>query len=737
MNKILNLKGDFEKRKNINSNIPQLPRLNSSEFVSVDMLLRIKEYLNNCKEYYKNNKYTNGLIISVLHTRVIAKSKRISAYFANSFDKCNEKIVGVKFNNKQNKHIITYFISNMDIDECLVKLNKCINIINDYCNGTMYGSSMSDLIDNKSSIFQEYKISKTQFAHFVCNTLYIDKIYIEEIEKEDLKNSIISFYNTNFDLNNLLSRFNIKKSRKDFLDDYTVFLAENELDKVINEVPYLISMATSDFARCDYESLNIVKDEITIPEPNNEPVVGVIDTLFSNDVYFNQWVEYHDTFSDEVPKDSRDYKHGTSVTSIIVDGPSINPALDDGCGRFRVRHFGVSLSSRTSSFEIIKKIIEIIKNNKDIKVWNLSLGSKEEISNNFISPEGYILDKLQSEYNVIFIIAGTNDSNDSISKRIGSPADSVNSIVVNSIDSEGARASYSRGGPVLSFFIKPDVCCFGGDSVNPIRTCNSFGENNTYGTSFAAPWITRKMAYLIEILKLPKEVAKALLIDSATKWSGEVDYRFKGYGAVPIHIDNVIKSNDAEIKFYFYQNAEMYDTYTTNIPVPCIKDSFPYFAKATLVYFPMCSRNQGIDYTNTELSFSFGRINGEEIKKITDEFSGGIKEFISEDELRRNYRKWDNIKIIKDEIKDRARPRVSYGSNKNWGISVKKTNRFSSKEQGNIKFGLVVTLKEMNNVNRISEFIKNANFAGWLVKEIDSEVYNIIHNKAEEEIQFE
>lgn len=41
--------------------------------------------------------------------------------------------------------------------------------------------------------------------------------------------------------------------------------------------------------------------------------------------------------------------------------------------------------------------------------------------------------------------------------KVGSPADSLNSIVVNAVDFEGKSASYTRRGPVLSFFHKPDV----------------------------------------------------------------------------------------------------------------------------------------------------------------------------------------------------------------------------------------------------------------------------------------
>ena len=73
-----------------------------------------------------------------------------------------------------------------------------------------------------------------------------------------------------------------------------------------------------------------------------------------------------------------------------------------------------------------------------------------EIKPNFISPEASELDKIQSKYEVIFIVAGTNDNEKTRKKKIGAPADTLNSLVVNSVDFSGRSASYTRNGPVLS-----------------------------------------------------------------------------------------------------------------------------------------------------------------------------------------------------------------------------------------------------------------------------------------------
>ncbi len=67
-----------------------------------------------------------------------------------------------------------------------------------------------------------------------------------------------------------------------------------------------------------------------------------------------------------------------------------------------------------------------------------------------------------------------------------------------------------ESGPVLSFFHKPDVSYYGGDGPDKIVVCEPLGKAMLSGTSFAAPWITRKMAYLIHIMGLSRESGKSI-----------------------------------------------------------------------------------------------------------------------------------------------------------------------------------------------------------------------------------
>jgi hypothetical protein len=274
-----------------------------------------------------------------------------------------------------------------------------------------------------------------------------------------------------------------------------------------------------------------------------------------------------------------------------------------------------------------------------------------------------------------------------------------------------------------------------------VRVCNPF-EDFRSGTSFAAPWITRKVAYLIEVLGLSREVAKALIVDAAAGWENKGNDHalapFIGHGIVPTRIEDIVKTNEDEIKFVISEVSEKWNTYSYNLPVPANNGKHPFIAKATLCYFPSCSINQGVDYTNTELDFYFGRVKDNEIKSINknaQNIKDGKRHYIYEGNARLAYRKWDNTKHITDNYSKRVRARDVYGSGM-WGISVKTTERLGKRDDA-IKFGLVITLKEINGANRINEFIRMCAFRGWLVNRIDVDNRIDIYQKAQETVTFD
>lgn len=719
--------------------------MNSKVIVTSQHLLKLKEKIEQIKRYWQQEQRPfNGVLISVYYNKIVAKSNRIAGLFRGVDS--NLAIVGAKFNSEKTKHIITYFLDFEDLDysvELLVKANDIM--VKHFQNGITKSIFDNNRIIEKIA-YTQYGIPKTTFKQIIADTSYIEDFEIERASQQ-FKESIITLYDTKTDTQQLFKNIGIDILSSRILDNRTVFLDEKQAKILFEKAPYLVSMATEnladlspeDFIEQSYQGLAFV------PSPSIEPTIGVIDTLFDTNVYFAEWVEYHDMVDNSIPKSSADYNHGTSVTSIIVDGPKLNPWLDDGCGRFKVRHFGVAVGAQFSSFTIIKQIKRIVAENTDIKVWNISLGSNQEVNDNFISAEAAILDQIQYENDVIFVVAGTNKPNPNVVK-IGSPADSINSVVVNAVTKSGLSTKYSRKGLALSFFAKPDISYYGGSEEEYIQVCEPLGAAKVAGTSYAAPWIARKLSYLIDILGLNREVAKAMIIDSARAWNvapTPEEVALYGHGVVPIRIEDIIQTKDDEIKFVVTDISEKWNTYNYHFPVPLKDDCYPYFARATMCYFPICDRAQGVDYTNTELNLHFGRIKDDgklnEInndKQNQNETPDTPQSYILEGEARERFRKWDNVKYIAEKIKERKIPKKSYSKNKNWGMEIKTNNRLAPQDGIGLRFGIVVTLKEMHGVNRIDEFIKNCNLNGWLVNKIDVVNRIDIHEKVNEEIEF-
>lgn len=752
VNPILELKGHFNGRKRQGGKI--VTTIPEHAYIDNSHIIKLRNQLCDILEYWEHNKEINGALVSVYYRCVIAKSNRIGALLSFSGITTEESIRGSKFKwEKVNggviqKHIFIHYIPL----EALVRTIHTLDVISDILekdySGVIHGDTIKHINKIKDFKYKD-KISISKFKQALRDCWYVEDFGIERPSDEVHEESIVTIYETDVTTKELLAKFGIVIYDDRILDKTTIRLRPDEFKLLLNKASYLVSMSVTDLNQITRDYIYENNDRIDnfaklIASPSNEPIVGVIDTQFDKKVYFHEWVEYHNMLGQDFPLRREDFYHGTAVTSIIVDGPRANPLLEDGCGNFRVRHFGVATDGAFSSFTVLKQIRNIVASNRDIKVWNLSLGSVLEVKESFISPEGAELDRIQNEYDVIFIVAGTNNTSNSIKKmRIGAPADSINSIVVNSVDFNGNSASYTRVGPVLSFFYKPDISYYGGDKNDTIVVCkDSYGASYVTGTSFAAPWVTRKMAYLIHIMGFSKEVAKALLIDASAGWHSRDDFSYSiGYGVLPIHIKDIVGSSDDEIRFIINGYTDSYETYTYNLPVPIVNNLYPFFARATLVYFPTCNRSQGVDYTNTEMDIHFGRIKTIEDKSSIVSINNnkqddpGIQS-IYENEARLEYRKWDNVKHLGEVIKKKSRPKKVYDT-RLWGISIKRKERLNKSKHEKLPFGVVVTLKEINGVNRIDDFIKMCSARSWLVNRIDVKNRINIYQKAEEEVTFD
>lgn len=736
MNNLLKLSKEFKTHSASGPGYPTIPRAGR---VTVGQLRRLSQDLDHILRAW-NSTLISGVLVAVRYNDVVAKSNRIGVLLRNEHELPECSIVGARYETTGGlHHVITHYVSKRIIVETISLLGEAARVFEMLFGETVHKDALDEIWSRytRESWSRVTQLPRSTFAQIVRDAYYTKSFGLNNPPANQVSRPLVTLYQTERDPQALLGEMGVSVPAADILDQ-SVLLTPSDYDKVISQAPYLVAMICEDFSKTP----ELPREELadprmrTLPHPTSEPIIGVIDTPFEQKFppYFSEWVEYHHMLSGDIPLERLDYQHGTSVSSLIVDAPGLNPELDDGCGHFRVRHFGVAPRTHFSSFNLIKKIETIISENRDIKVWNLSLGGEKEIEPNSISPEAAILDRIQTKYGVLFVVAGTNDREHVGDQRIGAPADSVNALVVNSVRRNGRPASYSRSGPVLHFHRKPDVSYYGGDAGEGICICDGGGKFTSSGTSLAAPLVARKAAFLIDVMGLSCEAAKALLIDSAAGWNPEITDK-RGYGIVPINIRNVLKTPNDEIRFLVSGVASGYETYDYSIPVPAIGGKHPYVARATLCYFPECNRNQGVDYTSTELDLHFGRLQGNTIKSIKPNHQGEEHASTTEREAREKLRKWDNTKAVSEELSERTKPRKAY-ENPLWGIKIRKTSRYRNGSHKKQRFSLVVTLKELKGINRQSAFIQNCSAIGWTVDELRIESRVAIYADSQIEIEW-
>lgn len=742
MNNILRLKGKFNSASATfaGGGHPCLP---AKQHVDAAHLVDIASSLETVETFWSTSRLDIDPLVCVFYDRIVAKSNRIQRLLAPSSGKASRRIVGARYDvasDLRRSHVITYRVPTGEVSATRSLLYKSAEYLKAHYNEGRIGNDELDRLFENGPETIEGVGSRRLFAQVIKDAFYVRRFGTPDNMADDTnETAFVTLYDTGRDTYELLREAGIDDLSRSRVLENSVLLTRGQYERLRNRAPYLVAMELEDANDWGGADFGISAGVFPpIPSPTNEPVIGVIDTPFSEATYFHEWVEYHDCLAEGIVPRDDDYAHGTAVSSIIVDGPALNPDLEDGCGRFRVRHFGVALSGPFSSFDIMRKVREIVASNPEIKVWNLSLGSVLEIQENSISPEADILDRIQTEYDVVFVVAGTNRDQTRQQERIGAPADSINSLVVNSVDADGCIVDYARRGPVLSFFGKPDVSYYGGTSANPTTVAGTYATFKSSGTSLAAPWIARKMAFLIHKAGMTRELAKALIIDSAIGWgTGLSDCRL-GYGVVPKDIRSVLQCRNDEIRFVINGVADSYSTYNYRLPIPMRNDRFPYLARATLCYFPKCDRNQGVDYTGVEMDLKLGRLKDDGIKAINGDLQGVIGARLNEDDARNYFRKWDNVKHVADTYTPKARPRKTYVAGSNlWGLKIITTDRAVTPTLKHQPFGLVVTLREMNGVNRIDEFMQQCMGQRWMVDPIDIDQLVDIYKTAESDIEFE
>lgn len=760
----------------VNGGFP-IPSLYTYSVTSSKIERLIKD-LQNVLKYFEDKKLINGVLVTAFYTDIAPKSRRIQRMLSNLND-AYKYTVGARYVKSIDesgktclKHAVTYCVNEYEITKTISELVDAKEIVDMFYSGEFVNTNLNK--GNKElqkQFFKNRSLSMTNFFWLMQDVSNIDDfdVLLPDI-KETNKNTLITIFpcfKTKGYLETALNKIGVT-GKISLLDDWNVILSPDQLKLLIKEAPYLICMDNDDFSSyADEESIdNPCSFGRKLPPINDDlPTIGLFDTMFEEGCYLQEYVQFERLVSKDYMINPQNKIHGTRIDSILIEGHKLNPDYDDGCGYFKVLHFGVGGKKNIDVPILFNALDEQVKKHcNSVKVWNLSLGDERGINPNYVSLLGAKIDEISRKYNVLFVVAGTNISEEYKDMTIGSPADSFNAIVVNSVISKDKPIppDYARKGPILTFVQKPDVCYYGGDKEHPLYCYSPNGDYCCSGTSFAAPFIARKAAYLINKMHLSIECAKALLIDSAYGWNvrtGKNNNDFIGYGIVPITIEDVILGKKDEIKMIFSGRTIEQGTLIHDLPILLDSNkSFNYTAKLTFCYFTYGSRNQGVDYSDQEISVKFGcsdkkvdhRDDQEHfiIDSINKDRQAMENAYVGEGKAIQDFGKWNNTKILIEGKIQQNKSKDYSAKNPWWGIYVKHLDRYSSissekwekdPNSVSVRFGIVATFKTTDGTDAdLDTYVKRLRSnVNYHVKEIDLEIENDISVQENEEVTFD
>ena len=482
------------------------------------------------------------------------------------------------------------------------------------------------------------------------------------------------------------------------------------------------------------------------PDPEVDyPVVAVVDDgVDPNNRYLNPWVVGRERFH---PPEFVENDHGTFVAGMLVFGRTLNhddprfPETPCKIVDAPIFEKGSALSER----DLIRRLRATILNNRDVRVYNLSLSTSSPCDLGEFSDLAIVLDSIQDEYDVQFVVAAGNytdrftnrprlsHSHDCGGKdRITSPSDSVNSIVVGSIahtERAGCAARseepspFTRRGPGPMYTMKPDVAHYGGNmdasgryaQVGVISLDSKGGTCESIGTSFSTPIVSGIYAHLLQETE-DRHLATALLLHSASlqrPWQSPDAFRdFVGFG-VPTAPEEAIECKEHEGTLAFDLKVPLgKDFGKIAFPLPeCLIDSGKLRGNwvVTLVAQPMLDGQRGAEYVGTDASISIGHIDADgHIKsQVPPERRGGNAR---EAALVKDGGKWSPRKNYR-----RTMPKGTRAEN--WGMFLSVTTRSGLTLTEPCRIVALVTILDPARQSPVyTDLLSALNRSGWIVE---------------------
>lgn len=482
----------------------------------------------------------------------------------------------------------------------------------------------------------------------------------------------------------------------------------------------------------------------------NYPIVGLIDSgIAPDDPFLAPWVIARE---ESVPESLRDYSHGTFVGGLIANAR----ALNHNDGRFpsccaKIVDVVALGKDGTSEPELITILEDVIPKYPQVSVWNLSLSTRQPISEDTFSDFAVKLDSLQDEYQTSIVLAAGNYETAPLrswkpqdlkgADRICIPSDSVRSIVVGSRAhrdhaSSGVKAGepspFSRRGPGPVSLIRPELSHFGGNctldgdytqiGVLSLNTNGFLAED--IGTSFATPLISTLTANVKEgvVGGASHLLTRALLIHAAAKGEGRTDpflMQYQGFGTPP-DLTQVLGCTEHECTLIFELDIEPGTAFRKGVfPIPpCLyvdEDTVKADFLMTVVYEPELDASFGSEYCRTNIDVSLGTVSTYQDDKgrTREKKKGQVPEDFAlvgtgfeSDQVKQGF-KWSPTKVYR-------RDRVRGITGELWRLDLSVHYRADHQAVKPAKAVLVVTISDPGNELPVyNEMIQQMNLLGW------------------------
>ena len=398
------------------------------------------------------------------------------------------------------------------------------------------------------------------------------------------------------------------------------------MDSVISikEMPYFELVA----APCPYQA------EVDLAKPvegEDYPIIGILDSGVESSEYLSSWRLGSEDNIAGLENIDISRTHGTMVASVAVYGDILEGKDYTGCGPLKYVSCIVNSDTNGVSIaedELVMYIQDAIQRHPDVRIWNVSQGSTNEVLDFDFSDFAKALDSIQKNCNVLICKSAGNCSSEN--GRITYGAESLLALTVGSICNEGTHADdlqegthslFSRIGYGPEGLIKPEIVHYGGNKRTGIKVLTGADIQHTaFGTSFATPRATSLAAHLYNRLGTPTfdpTLIKALIIHNASYPSvvnRAIANHEKMYGfGLPSSIDNMLNNDEDEFTMVWQPDfSGGTDFQVIDFPYPeslTDEDGNLYgIVTVTIVTDPILKSGEGNEYCQTDIDVKLGPI---------------------------------------------------------------------------------------------------------------------------------